>query len=138
MSSERASKIITPRDRSSRCNLMLKLATDENFDNDILRELLKQRPEMDTVRVQDVGLISAEDPAILEWAAQENRILLTHDKKTMTRYAYDRLRDKQLMPGVLIVSRELGIGDAVEGILMQVEATLAGEWEGQVRYVPVT
>jgi hypothetical protein len=117
---------------------MPKLATDENFDNDILRELLRQRPEMDIVRVQDIGLIGAEDPAILEWAAQEDRILITHDKKTMTRYAYDRLRDKQLMPGVLIVSRKLGIGDAVEGILMQLEATLAVEWEGQVRYVPVT
>ena len=138
MSSERASKIVAPRGRSSDCNLMPKLATDENFDNDILRELLKQRPEMDIVRVQDAGLIGAEDPEILEWAAQEDRILLTHDKKTMTRYAYDRLRKKQVMPGVLIIRRELGIGEAVEGILMQIEATIVGEWEGQVRYVPVT
>jgi predicted nuclease of predicted toxin-antitoxin system len=58
---------------------MLKIAVDENFDNDILKELLRQRPELDVVRVQDVGLISADDPPILEWAAQESRILLTHE-----------------------------------------------------------
>jgi hypothetical protein len=60
------------------------------------------------------------------------------NKKTMTKYAYDRLRADQPMPGVLIVSREIALGQAVENILVQLEATLAGEWEGQVRYVPLT
>lgn len=35
---------------------MLKLVSDENFNGDILRGLYRQRPELDVVRVQDVGL----------------------------------------------------------------------------------
>jgi hypothetical protein len=37
---------------------------------------------------------------VLDWAAQENRILLTHDITTITRYAYERVQNGQGMPGV--------------------------------------
>ncbi|MEP6774631.1 MAG: DUF5615 family PIN-like protein, partial [Chloroflexota bacterium] len=100
---------------------MVRLVTDENFSDKISRELLRQRPQLDLVRVQDVGLRSADDPSILEWAAKEDRILLTHDRQTMTKYAYDRLRANQPMPGVLVVSQDLLIGKAVEDVLTQLE-----------------
>ena len=58
---------------------MLLLVADENFNNDILRGLLRRNPSLDVVRIQDVGLTQASDPDVLEWAAQENRVLLTHD-----------------------------------------------------------
>jgi len=32
---------------------MLKFAADENFNNDILRGLLRKIPELDIVRIQD-------------------------------------------------------------------------------------
>ena len=58
---------------------MLLLVADENFNNDILRGLLRRKPELDIVRIQDVGLSGASDPTVLEWAAEQNRVLLTHD-----------------------------------------------------------
>jgi predicted nuclease of predicted toxin-antitoxin system len=67
---------------------MLRLAADENFNNDIVRGLLRREPGLDIVRIQDVGLSGADDPTVLEWAAQEGRVLLTHDVTTITRYAY--------------------------------------------------
>lgn len=71
---------------------MLKFLADENFDNTIVRGLFRRNPTLDIVRVQDVGLSGKDDPTVLEWAAQEGRILLTHDVATITRYAYDRVR----------------------------------------------
>jgi GH15 family glucan-1,4-alpha-glucosidase len=58
---------------------MLKLLADENFDNTILRGLLRRQPDIDIIRVQDTELYGANDSTVLAWAAQENRILLTHD-----------------------------------------------------------
>ncbi|WP_347242249.1 DUF5615 family PIN-like protein [Nostoc sp. FACHB-892] len=58
---------------------MLKLLADENFDNTVVRGLFRRSPEIDIVRVQDIGLSNKDDPTILDWAAQEGRILLTHD-----------------------------------------------------------
>jgi hypothetical protein len=44
---------------------MIRFAADEDFDNDILRALRRRLPEIDVVRIQDVGLGGADDPAIL-------------------------------------------------------------------------
>ena len=116
---------------------MLLLIADENFNNDIVRGLLRRKPELDIVRVQDVGLSGADDPTILEWAAQEKRVLLTHDVTTLTKFAYERVEAGQWMPGVIEVSRSVPLGVAIDDILLLAEASHDGEWEGQILYLPL-
>jgi len=116
---------------------VLLLAADENFNNDIVRGLLRRRPDLDIVRVQDVGLSGADDTTILEWVAQEGRVLLTHDVSTVTHHAYERVQAGKSMPGVFEVSRGVPIGVAIEDILLLAECSLDDEWEGQVRYLPL-
>ena len=83
----------------------MRLLADENFNGAIVRGLMRRLPELDLIRVQDVGLIHADDPTILEWAASEGRILLTYDVATVTRYAYDRVDLSLSMPGVVEVTQ---------------------------------
>ena len=45
---------------------MLRLAADENLNNDILRGLLRRRPGLDIVRIQDVGLSGARRPCSID------------------------------------------------------------------------
>jgi hypothetical protein len=116
---------------------MLRLAADENFNNDIVRGVRRRNPAADIVRIQDVGLSAADDAAILEWAAQSGRVLLTHDVATMTRHAHDRVREGKPMPGVFEVGRHVPIGVAIEEIVLLAECSLDEEWEGQVRYLPL-
>lgn len=86
---------------------MIRLLTDENFDGDILRGLIRRMPDLDVVRVQDVGLIETPDTAILAWAANEGRILITHDRDTVPSFAFNRVRSGQPMPGVFLVSDQM-------------------------------
>jgi hypothetical protein len=116
---------------------MLLLAADENFNGNIVRGLFRRQPALDLVRLQDVGLSGAEDPVVLAWAAQEGRVLLTHDVSTLTRDTYERVQAGQPMPGVFEVRHDLPIGRAIEEILLLVECSLEGEWEGQIRYLPL-
>lgn len=116
---------------------MLMLAADENFNNNIVRGVLRRRPDLDFICIQDVGLSGADDPMVLEWAAQEGRVLLTHDVSTVTHYAYERVRAGKLMPGVFEVSHDVQIVIAIEDILLLAECSLDDEWEGQVRYLPL-
>ena len=116
---------------------MLLLAADENFNNDIVRGLLRQKPSLDIVRIQDVGFSGADDPIILEWAAQEGRALLTHDVSTITHYAYERVRAGKVMAGIFEVSRDVPIGVAIEDILLLAECSLDEEWENQILYLPL-
>jgi hypothetical protein len=112
--------------------------TDEDFDNDVLRGLVRRLPELDVLRVQDVGLAGADDPVILEWAAQQERILLlTHDAKTMPDHAYARLRAGQRVSGVCVISQAVPIGQAIEGLMLIIECSVREDWDNQVRYLPL-
>lgn len=97
---------------------MTRWLADENFNNDILRALLRRCPEVDVVRAQDVGLSGANDPNLLAWAALENRITLTHDVTTLTAHAYARVTAGQPMPGVIEVSRSLAIASVIEDLVL--------------------
>lgn len=116
---------------------MLLLVADENFNNDIVRGLIRKHPQLDIIRIQDVGLRGADDPAILEWAAKEDRVVLTHDAATMAYYAYERVRAGLSMPGVVEVADDLPIGRVVSDILLLAEYSDKNEWEGQVIYLPL-
>jgi hypothetical protein len=116
---------------------VLKLVSDENFDGDILRGLYRRRPQLDVVRVQDVGLNATSDPDILAWAAAEGRILLTHDRDTMPYFAYQRVKAGQTMPGVFLVSDLMQVGQAIDEILLAVDCIEPEECSNFVRFFPL-
>jgi hypothetical protein len=116
---------------------MVLFLADENFNNQIVRGVLRQNPNIDIVRVQDVSLFGADDPSVLALAAQEGRVVLTHDVATMTTFAYERIQARLSMPGLFEVSRRVPVGLAIEEIILIAECSLEGEWEGQVRFLPL-
>lgn len=116
---------------------MVRFLADENFNNQIVRGVLRQSSDIDIVRVQDITLSGADDPTVLAWAAQAGRIVLTHDVATMTTFAYQRLQSGLSMPGLFEVSRRVPVGLAIEEIILIAECSLEGEWEGQVRFLPL-
>lgn len=110
---------------------------DENFNNDILRGLIRRMPNLDVVRVQDVGLTGASDETVLAWAAQEQRILLTHDVTTITQEAYRRLLKGEVLPGVFEVARSHPIGPIIEDLRLLEECSFETEWERRVSFLPL-
>jgi Domain of unknown function (DUF5615) len=109
---------------------MLRLATDENFNSRILRGALRRNPSLDIVRAQDAGLRGRGDDEMLEWAAMERRVLLTHDVATMKQHVYERLAAGLPMPGVFELAQDVPIGRTIEEVLILAECSLEGEWEG--------
>jgi len=116
---------------------MLRLATDEDFNNRIVRGLLRRQPDLDILRVQDAGLVGKKDDEVLAWASREGRILITHDVTTMKQAAYDRITAGLPMPGVFEVSQDVPIGTAVDEILLLALCSDQDEWQGQVRFLPL-
>lgn len=106
---------------------MLRFAADENFNNDILRGLLRRLPAVDVSRIQDVDLSGASDPAALEWCASQGRVLLTHDASTMARHACARVAAGKPMPGVFEVGPAVAIRDAIEDLILIATCSLEGE-----------
>ncbi|MFN8448259.1 MAG: DUF5615 family PIN-like protein [Anaerolineae bacterium] len=115
----------------------MRFLADENFDNRILRGVLLKNADFDVIRVQDTEVYQADDATVLAWAADNGRILLTRDVKTMPDYAYKRIRAGLPMPGIVEVSRKLPIGQAVFELLIFVGASEAAEWENKITYLPL-
>ncbi len=116
---------------------MLRLLSDENFKGDIIRGLFLYQPDLDLVRVQDVGLQEADDPTILAWAANNNRIVVTHDRATMPDFAYQRLERNEAMTGLFVVNDRIAIRDAIDELLLLNDCTEQEEWKGIVLYLPL-
>ena len=116
---------------------MMRFLADENFNDRILAGLLAALPELDIVRAQDAEVYQSPDPELLEWAAQQGRILLTHDVQTITRYAYERVQAGFPMPGVIEVRIPQGIGAAIDELILLISASAPDEFENQVRYIPL-
>lgn len=101
-----------------------------------MRGLLLRKSDLNLVRVQDVGLGGADDGAILEWADNHGRVLLTHDGRTMPKHVRSRLAAGAHVPGVLIVDDLAGIGSCIEEILLVAECSDEGDWEDKIAYLP--
>lgn len=117
---------------------MLRLATDADLHGPLYRALLRAQPDLDIVRAQDVGRRTAPDPEVLEWAASEGRILLSHDRKTMTKFAYERVAAGLPTPGVFIIRNRPGqVGRMVQEILLVALGSEQDEWKDQVQFLPI-
>jgi hypothetical protein len=115
----------------------MKFLADENFDNRIMRGILRRQPDIDIVRVQDLEIAGADDLTVLAWAAQAGRILLTHDERTIPHYVYERVATGETVAGVVVASNSLAISAVIEDILLIVECSSAADWINQLLRLPL-
>ena len=115
---------------------MRRLLADENFNGDVVRALLLRQPDLDIVRVQDVGLAGIADPDILAWAAMNDRIILTHDRATLPDYAFERLGDGESVAGVFILNDRFPVGQATDELLLIITCSEQPEWRDRVVHLP--
>ena len=116
---------------------MLRLLTDEDFPGDVVSGLLRRIAALDLVRVQDVGLMHTPDPDILEWAARNNRLILSRDRRTLSVFAWHRVAQGLPMPGVFLLRRGTSTGQAIDALELIVQTSEHDEWVNQVEYLPL-
>jgi hypothetical protein len=116
---------------------MLAVFIDQDFDHDILRGLRLRLPKLDAVTAREAALERKSDPEILAWAAAQQRVVLTHDRNTMTRHAYDRVNKGEPMAGVFIVPRDMPIGTVITELQVVIDCSVADEWNQMVAFLPL-
>jgi predicted nuclease of predicted toxin-antitoxin system len=116
---------------------MLSLLSDENFNGDIIQGLFLRQPDLDLLRVQDVGLMEVDDPAILDWAASNERILLTHDRATMPDFAYERIVRGENLAGVFVINDRMPVRQVIDELLLLIACSKQIEWQRIVLYLPL-
>src|SRR6185503_12955661 len=121
----------------TRIKKMIRLLTDEDFDHNILRGLIRRVPHLDYVLVHDVGLTSQPDPVLLKWAASKHRIIITHDDRTMVPYAKQLVGQGEPMAGLILVPQSLGIGRAIDDLELIIESYSEPEMRNRIERLPL-
>jgi uncharacterized protein with PIN domain len=116
---------------------MLRLLIDQDLDHVILRGLLLRVPNLDVITAHQVGLSNASDPEILAWAAEQERIIITQDRRTMSYHATSRMARAEKVAGVIVVSRQLPISQVINELEIIVSCSDMIEWENIVKHLPL-
>lgn len=117
--------------------MTLKFLVDENFNHKTLAGIKRREPNLDIVAVQDVGLRATDDPEVLDWAAQEGRIVVTHDVSTFSVFAFERVAAGLPMPGVIEIPETVSMRVIIDELILIAGASDPGEWKDSVRYLPL-
>lgn len=116
---------------------MIRFLADENFNNEIIRGVKLRVPNAEITRIQDTTLAGEPDSFILEWAAQHNYIVLTHDVNTMRGYFYERVNANLPVPGLFLVHGLKPVGEVIDSLELILLASQEEEWQGKIRFLPL-
>lgn len=116
---------------------MIRLLTDENFNQHIMRGLRRRLAQLDFVSVRDMGLAGSPDLVLLKWAANEHRTILTHDISTMVPDAEQLVAQGEPMAGVIVVPERLGIGRPIFDLELLLESYSELDMRNHIEYLPL-
>ncbi|MCC7364667.1 MAG: DUF5615 family PIN-like protein [Dehalococcoidia bacterium] len=108
---------------------------DEDFNAAITGEL-RRRQIVRLITVQEARLRSVPDAKVLEWAAEQGFVVLSHDWKTMRPAAWQRVADGLPMPGLVIVTWGTDPGVAIDHLEVLFGAGDAKDFENMVHRIP--
>jgi hypothetical protein len=115
--------------------MMLRFQADNDLDQRIVVATRRLDPTIDFQTAPALGLHGRADAEVLALAAQQGRLLVTHDRRTMPGH-FERFIATQTSPGLLIVARTLPIGQASRWLHLLWAASEAEEYVNAIYSLP--
>jgi len=109
---------------------------DADFNEEIVSGLLRHHPELDFQTAEEAGLRGLPDPEVLTRVADDRRILVTHDRRTMPTHFAEFIQRKE-SPGVIIISQRVSVRRAMDELALVWEASDAEEWTNLIAELPL-
>ena len=113
----------------------IRFQADAELRQAIVTGAIRRQPNLDFQSANEAGLEGIKDPEVLTIAARDGRVLVTHDRKTMPT-EFGQFIISQTSSGVLILSQNLPISEAINAIILVWEASTAEEWLNQIMTFP--
>ena len=115
---------------------MVRFLADADLNYAIVKDCRRHEPTLDFLSANEAGLQGVPDPEVLAFAAEQNRILVTHDFQTMPRHFGEFVMRRQSSPGVFLVSQYTPIGEVIDELTVIWAASDADEWKNRIVKVP--
>jgi predicted nuclease of predicted toxin-antitoxin system len=116
--------------------MTVRLQADADLNAEMVAGVRRREPRIDFQTADEANLRRLRDPEVLALAAHENRILVTHDRRTMPRYfAVFILHHSS--PGVFIIAQTVSVRIAIEELLLVWAASASAEWRNLIVELPL-
>lgn len=116
--------------------MKIRFQADADLNFPIITGLKRRESAIDFKTAHEAGLAGLDDIEVLKIAAEEERLLVSHDVSTMPENFADFIK-RRYSPGVILISQELSYRNAIEGLLRVWNATEAEDWHNVISFLPL-
>lgn len=117
---------------------MIRFLADADLNHAIVSGCVRREPAMDFLSANDANLEEVPDLGVLALAANQDRILVSHDFQTMPRHFGDFLETRGSSPGVFLVQQSAAIADVIDELVLVWQASDADEWRDRILKIPLS
>jgi hypothetical protein len=116
--------------------MRVRFQADADLNEEIVAGAVRREPAIDFQTAEEAGLRGVPDPEVLALAAKENRIIVTHDRRTMPQHFADFIL-QDTCPGVLVVSQQTSVREAIDELILIWAASESDEWINRIAKLPL-
>lgn len=117
--------------------MKVRFLADADLNEAIVSGVVRREPSLDFVTAHTSGLRRKSDSEVLALAAEQQRILVSHDVGTMPAHFFRFTNAGKHSWGVFLVSQSLDVGTAIEELLLIWLVSEAVEWENRLVWLPL-
>lgn len=108
---------------------------DEDLNQSIINAVLRMKSEIKFITAFDAGMKGFTDLQVLELCAKEQRVLVSHDYRTMPNY-FAEFINQNISCGVIIAPKRLSVAEVAENIILIWEISDSEEWINRIAVLP--
>ena len=116
--------------------MRIQFQADADLRGVIITTLLRREPMINFQTAHDAGLAGLHDLKVLEIAARENRLLVSHDHTSMPIH-FATFISGNMSSGVVIVPQHLPLNVVVDELMLIWVASDQSEWTNRISYLPL-
>ena len=116
--------------------MKIRFQADADLKQAIVASVLRREATLDFQRAETVRLEGLRDSAVLVLAAEQGRVLVSHDQNTMETHFREFVRERKSPGLILIPQRRVSVGQAIENLVLIWEVLDAADLENRVCLLP--
>lgn len=116
--------------------MKIRFQGDYDLKRAIIIGLKRKVPAISFRNADESGLRGLDDEKVLAIAAQEGRVLVSHDRRTLPSH-FARFIDDHQSPGVILIDQPLPIKEAIDELELIWEASQEEEWIDRLEFIPL-
>jgi hypothetical protein len=118
---------------------MRNLLLDEHVPSFYRVQLRRHQPALKIWMVGEVGAPpkGTLDPDLLIWCEEHDFLLVTNNRSSMPQHLADHLAANRHVPGVLVLRRDVTIGQIIECLRVIAEVSVPEDFWDRIEFVPL-